>query len=80
MSDVIIVGGGASGLIASVMAARAGARVTVLEQNDKPGKKLSATGNGKCNLTNLSQKPEDYRGSDRSFHLLPGKHFLFLIL
>ena len=38
MSDVIIVGGGASGLIASVMAARAGARVTVLEQNDKPGK------------------------------------------
>ena len=50
MSDVIIVGGGASGLIASVMAARAGARVTVLEQNDKPGKKLSATGNGKCNL------------------------------
>lgn len=67
MSDVIIVGGGASGLIASVMAARAGACVTVLEQNDKPGKKLSATGNGKCNLTNLSQKPEDYRGSDPDF-------------
>ena len=78
MSDVIIVGGGASGLIASVMAARAGARVTVLEQNDKPGKKLSATGNGKCNLTNLSQRITV--AQIRSFHLLPGKHFLFLIL
>lgn len=75
MSDVIIVGGGASGLIASVMAARAGARVTVLEQNDKPGKKLSATGNGKCNLTNLSQTPEDYRGTDPDFSSFARKDF-----
>lgn len=75
MSDVIIVGGGASGLIASIMAARAGARVTVLEQNDKPGKKLSATGNGKCNLTNLIQKPEDYRGTDPGFSECARKAF-----
>ena len=52
---IVIIGGGASGLMAAVMAARNGASVTVLEQNEKPGKILLATGNGRCNLTNLSQ-------------------------
>ena len=50
--QVIIVGGGASGLTAGIMAARNGATVTILEQNEKPGRKICVTGNGRCNLTN----------------------------
>lgn len=52
---VCIIGGGASGLMAAIAAAQEGAQVTVLEHNDRAGKKLLATGNGRCNLTNLNQ-------------------------
>ena len=51
--DVIVIGAGAAGLMAAVTAARAGARVTVLEKGKKPGRKLAVTGNGRCNLTNV---------------------------
>ena len=54
---VVIIGGGASGLMASIAAAENGAAVTILEQNEKPGKKICATGNGKCNFTNLQLNP-----------------------
>ncbi|MDD3279575.1 MAG: aminoacetone oxidase family FAD-binding enzyme [Lachnospiraceae bacterium] len=64
MKSVIVVGGGAAGLIAAITAARSGASVTVLEANEKPGKKLLATGNGRCNLTNMEQQPNRYRGQD----------------
>ena len=64
---VIIVGGGASGLMAGITAAGKGADVTILEGNEKPGRKLLASGNGKCNLTNLTQNPSCYRGHDPSF-------------
>ena len=47
--DVIVVGGGAAGLMAAIHAARGGARVLVLEHMERPGKKLMMTGNGKCN-------------------------------
>ena len=57
---IVVIGGGASGLMAAIQAARCGASVTVLEHNEKPGKKLLATGNGKCNLTNLSIDPDAY--------------------
>ena len=50
--DVIVVGGGASGLLCAVMLARKGVQVTVLEKNHRNAKKLSATGNGRCNFTN----------------------------
>ena len=50
---VIVTGGGASGLMAAIAAAENGAAVTILEQNEKPGKKICATGNGKCNFTNI---------------------------
>lgn len=53
---VCIVGGGAAGMIAAIMAARNHAAVTVLEHNEKTGKKLLATGNGRCNLTNKKQE------------------------
>ena len=64
---VIIVGAGASGLMAGIMAARNGAAVTILEQNEKPGKKINATGNGRCNYTNLVMPENAYRGEHPEF-------------
>lgn len=49
---VIVVGGGAAGMMAAIAAAQAGARVTLLERNEKLGKKLFITGKGRCNVTN----------------------------
>ena len=54
MKKIIVIGGGASGITAAIFAARYGHDVTVLEQNDRPLKKLQVTGNGRCNLTNLN--------------------------
>ncbi|MBQ4177822.1 MAG: FAD-dependent oxidoreductase, partial [Lachnospiraceae bacterium] len=53
MNRVIVVGGGASGMMAAIAAAREGADVTILEAGRKPGRKLLLTGNGRCNLTSL---------------------------
>ena len=52
--DVIIIGGGASGMMASIFSARNGNSTLVLDHNEKLGKKLYITGKGKCNLTNNS--------------------------
>ena len=60
MPTILIVGGGAAGLMAAVAAAEAGATVTVLERNDKLGRKLYITGKGRCNCTNLCT-PEAFR-------------------
>lgn len=65
--DVIIIGAGASGLTAAIAAARQGSSVLVLEQKEKAGKKILATGNGKCNFTNRIQTPECYRSEDSAF-------------
>ncbi len=64
---VIVIGGGASGMMAAIQAARRGAQVTVTEQMDRVGKKLLSTGNGRCNFTNLNQRPEYYRCSRADF-------------
>ena len=68
MSDIVVIGGGAAGMMAAVFAARAGANVTLLEKNEKLGKKVYITGKGRCNLTNdcdrdefLSQVPRNPR-------------------
>jgi hypothetical protein len=60
-SDIIVVGGGAAGLMAAGQAARAGARVLVLEKMDYPGRKLGITGKGRCNLTNTAPLDEFLR-------------------
>lgn len=52
MSKVIVIGGGAAGMMAAVTAAERGHEVTLLEKNEKLGKKLYITGKGRCNLTN----------------------------
>jgi len=68
MGHVLVIGGGASGMMAALFAARAGASVTLLEHNEKLGKKVYITGKGRCNLTNdcsleefLTQVPRNPR-------------------
>ena len=62
--SVCVAGGGASGMMAAIAAARAGAKVTLLEKNDRMGKKILMTGNGKCNLTNLDMNISAYYTED----------------
>ena len=52
MAKVVIIGGGAAGLMAAGAAVRQGHRVTVLEHTEKPGQKILVTGKGRCNVTN----------------------------
>ena len=59
-SDVIVIGGGAAGMMAALFAAQEGARVTLLEKNEKLGKKIYITGKGRCNVTN-DCTPESFR-------------------
>lgn len=54
MSNVIVIGGGAAGMMAAVFAARNGQNVQLLEKNEKLGKKLFITGKGRCNITNAA--------------------------
>ena len=63
MYDVLIIGGGASGLIAACDLARRGRKVALLEKQDRVGRKLLSTGNGRCNLTNLRARAADYHGA-----------------
>lgn len=58
MTDIIIIGGGASGCMSAVVSARLGKSVTVFEKNEKLGRKLRITGKGRCNLTNNSPVEE----------------------
>lgn len=64
MKKVMIVGAGASGMVAAIAAARGGAEVVLLEQGEIPGKKILATGNGKCNYTNEHMKEDCFRGDN----------------
>ena len=64
---IAIVGGGASGLIAAISAAQNGADVTVFERNDRIGKKILVTGNGKCNLSNTAFSASHYYTNDPSY-------------
>ena len=63
--DIAILGAGAAGLMAAISARRAGdPRIAILEKNEKAGKKLYATGNGRCNVLNRTAVPEDYRSGE----------------
>ena len=68
MERVIVIGGGASGMTAAISAASLpGRKVTLLERQQRPGRKLLATGNGRCNITNSGAGPERYHGEDPDF-------------
>lgn len=66
---VIIIGGGASGLMAGVTAAENGHEVTLIERQARVGRKLAATGNGRCNLTNINATLTGYHGENPEFIL-----------
>jgi len=67
-ADIAVIGGGAAGLMAALHAACGGAEsVLILERHSRVGKKLLATGNGRCNLTNLRAEPAFYHGKNPEF-------------
>ena len=60
--DLIVIGAGAAGMMSAITAARAGKKVCIIEKLEKAGKKLFATGNGKCNFTNETMHSDCYHG------------------
>ena len=58
--SIIVIGGGAAGMLAALFAARGGAKVTLLEKNEKLGKKVYITGKGRCNVTNTCEDVEEF--------------------
>ncbi|MFA7079147.1 MAG: aminoacetone oxidase family FAD-binding enzyme, partial [Syntrophomonas sp.] len=64
---VIVAGGGAAGMMAAISARRLGAEVTILERNPRVGKKILATGNGRCNFTNINADITCYHGNNPKF-------------
>ena len=71
MRKIIVIGGGAAGMMAAVAAAKQGASVTLLEKNEKTGKKIYITGKGRCNVTNACEQ-EDFFG-----HVISNGKFLY---
>lgn len=67
MDKIYIVGGGASGMVAAIQARTKENEVILLEKNDRVGKKILATGNGKCNLGNENLSVDCYYSKNRSF-------------
>jgi len=68
MNQVIVIGGGAAGMMAALTAAEDKTnRVLLLERQSRVGRKLLATGNGRCNLTNIGAAIDNYHGEDRDF-------------
>ena len=84
--DTLVIGGGAAGLMAALYAAREGARVLLLEKNEKLGKKIYITGKGRCNCTNvcdtqtfLQEVPTNPRFLYSALKLLPPEGLLALL-
>jgi hypothetical protein len=65
--DVVILGGGAAGLMCAIEAGKRGRRVAVLERADRCGKKILISGGGRCNFTNLHCRPEDFISANPHF-------------
>lgn len=78
MNKIAIIGGGAAGLMAALSAARGGADVTIYEHNGDVGKKILASGNGRCNIINTTACADDYAGADPHFVTYALKQLSFL--
>jgi len=74
---IAVVGGGAAGLMAAITAAKSGATVHLYEQNNKPAKKILASGNGRCNISNTIVSSADYFGQRPSFSDFALSNFSF---
>jgi predicted Rossmann fold flavoprotein len=66
-ADVVIIGGGAAGLMCAIEAGRRGRRVVVLEQNRQVGRKILISGGGRCNFTNLHTTPANFISANPHF-------------
>ena len=64
---IAVIGGGASGLMSAIAAKDKNTAVTVYEKEKRVGRKILATGNGRCNMTNINASESDYHGSDVSY-------------
>jgi predicted Rossmann fold flavoprotein len=64
---IAIIGGGASGIMCAILLARKGKKVSLFEKNNKLGKKILATGNGRCNITNKNISQNRYYSSNKKF-------------
>ena len=71
--DVAVIGGGAAGMMAALQAAWAGARVALLEKNEKLGKKIYITGKGHCNVTNVADIDDFFKQIPRNPRFLSEK-------
>ncbi|MEE1283630.1 MAG: FAD-dependent oxidoreductase, partial [Acutalibacteraceae bacterium] len=58
-NEIIVIGAGAAGMMAAIQAASNGNSVTMLERNDRPGRKIVITGKGRCNVTNATNLLND---------------------
>lgn len=67
--DILIVGGGASGIMAAILAHDFGMDAALIEGNDRIGKKLLTTGNGRCNITNKYIEAYRYHSSNKDFYM-----------
>ena len=65
--DLLVLGAGASGLMCAATAAGRGLKVAVLEHNPNPGRKILASGGGRCNFPNLEVRPQDFRSANPHF-------------
>ena len=68
--DVLVIGGGAAGMMAALQAAYAGAKVILLEKNEKLGKKIYITGKGRCNVTNVADTEDFFKQVPRNAKFL----------
>ena len=86
MSNIIVVGGGAAGLLAGIAAAELGSEVTILERMRTPGRKMLITGNGRCNITNnceiadiIRNLPGNGRFLNSALHRFSNNDIIYLL-
>ncbi len=77
MKEIIVVGGGAAGMMAAIRAAEKGCKVRLIEQNEKLGKKIYITGKGRCNLTNACDTEDLFKNVLRNPKFLYSAFYTF---
>lgn len=77
--NINIIGAGASGLISSILLAKKGFNVTVFEKNSKVGRKILATGNGRCNISNKDLSLNNFFSSQKNFPIYAVEQFNYRV-